>query len=133
MSSRGLRGLWLAPLVVIGTWTTSCAAVQGLVQGPCGAAAAQWGSGITIVGVFASTAGRIREAVSSSGGVIPQPVSDDAPAVLCYLDGEFPKAPPPDGPVVHPNYDRAMVVVVGDFVGVLQLGYKATLEIRDPN
>ncbi len=107
--------------------------VLGIPSGPCKDAAREWGPEFRVAASFATTVGRVRDVLPTSTGIIPAQESDTTPAFLCYLDGEFPKAPPPVNGVIQPSYDRGIVVVVGDFHSLLMAGYRSDVLIEDPN
>jgi hypothetical protein len=124
-----LAGCALALVVAI----ASCGRIQDLVSGRCARAASDWGADFKVSGAFATTVGAVRAAVSSSRGVIPPDLADATPASLCYLDGDFPLSPPPPpNGQIPPGYDRALIVVAGDVVALLQAGYQDSMGIRDP-
>ena len=74
----------------------------------CNAVAPEW-SGVTVA-AFDTTLGRVRALglLPSSSDQWPGQADTD-PAIVCYVDGFVPKAPPGGDP-----YDRAMVVIVRD-------------------
>jgi hypothetical protein len=71
----------------------------------------------------------------TAGPQIPEEEEPDAETViLCYLDGELPKGPPPnDGGEIPPSYDRAVVAVVSETAVSLVLGYQDDISVIDPN
>jgi hypothetical protein len=58
---------------------------------------------------------------------------DDASAIVCYVDGDVPKGPPPrPSGSIPPSFDRDVLVVVGDSAFQVAPGYKAALPIESP-
>ena len=121
-----------AALIGLALVTGACASLQTLVGGPCGPAVAAEGPGFTVVGSFETTLDRLRAAMPLSKDVVPA-LPGDTKATFCFIDGEFPVSQPPpiDGVTPRP-LDRGLMVVVGDFVGLLEAGYKENLPVRDP-
>jgi len=116
--------------VLIPTLLASCS--PSLAAEQCNRAAADWGPDFETVGAFETTAGRIRLVLPSSVGLLPPEVPDDATAFVCYVDGDFPKAPAPDGDRVFPNYDRGLIVMSGDVIVLVQAAYRNEMPIRNP-
>jgi hypothetical protein len=55
-------------------------------------------------------------------------VSLDAPAYVCYIDGQIGKAPPPlPNATPWPPYDRVVVVAVGNTSDLVTAGYRQSL------
>jgi hypothetical protein len=99
----------------------------------CAEQAADYGPDFTVAGAFATTAGRIRALYPTAAEQIPEAGQPDGEAVvLCYLDGELPKGPPPDdGGEVPPTFDRAVVAVVNEISVPLVLG-QDDIPVTDP-
>lgn len=68
----------------------------------------------------------------TSAGLLPADLPAASSAFICYVDGDFPKAPPPDGDHIFPNYDRGVIVVSGDVSVLVQAAYKRDLPVVDP-
>lgn len=88
----------------------------------------------TVVGAFNTTVAAIRALEPRQA--VPQRWPDlaaDHPAVLCYIDGEVAKAPPPgpDGEV-RPPFDRAVVAIVDGQSELIIAGYRDQLPVRAP-
>ena len=71
---------------------------------------------------YSTTIGAVREFQPSSARAVAA-WDDSQEATLCYLDGPFPKAPPP--------HDGALVV--DDSAVPLVLGYQERITNRDPD
>ena len=67
-----------------------------------------------------------------SKDLVPAPPGDTK-TTICFIDGEFhvSQRPPINGVTPRP-LDRGLMVVAGDFVGLLEAGYKENLPVRDP-
>jgi hypothetical protein len=108
--------------------------VRELVSGPCGKVAARWGADFVVAGSFATTVGRVRDAYPNSRGLVDASTPDSSSALVCFVDGDFPLAPPPDGASASnpPDYDRAAILSIGEFVTLLQAGYRDRMPVRFP-
>lgn len=95
----------------------------------CAEQAADYGPNFSVAGAFATSAGRIRTLYPTAGEQIPE---TGETIVLCYLDGELPKGPPPDGGAIPPSFDRAVVAVVNETAVPLVLGYQNDIPVADP-
>ena len=129
-----MRRQHLLLFLLLGLTVGACEAF-GLRPPPaesCAGPAATMGS---VVGAFNTTVGEIRALEPRQA--VPQRGPDlapDHPAVLCYIDGEDAKAPPP-GPSgeVSPPFDRAVVAIVVDGQSELIIaGYRDQLPVRAP-
>ena len=94
----------------------------------CREQARVYGEDFRVAGSFATTVGRLR----SISPMEPEPelwpeLSNDAPAVACYLDGSVPGAPPGGDP-----YDRALVGVSGEHADLILAGYREELTVEAP-
>jgi hypothetical protein len=88
----------------------------------------------TVVGAFDTTVGAIRGL--DQGQVDPPRWPDVSPehsAVLCYIDAQIAKAPPPgpNGEVSRP-FDRAIVSVVDGKSEMIMAGYRDQLPVPSP-
>lgn len=101
----------------------------------CTEQATDYGPGFSVAGAFATTAGRVRSLYPTANQLIPEGVEPDGETViLCYLDGELPKGPPPiGGGEIEPNFDRAVVAVVNETATPLLMGYRDDIAVRDPS
>ena len=96
----------------------------------CAEQAADYGPDFSVAGAFTTTVGRIRTLYPTAGQQIPE---TGETVVLCYLDGELPKGPPPDdGGEIPPSFDRAVVAVVNETAIPLVLGYQDDIPVTDP-
>jgi hypothetical protein len=87
-----------------------------------------------VVGAFNTTIGAI-SALLPSGGQ-PQALQGQPAghaAILCYVDAEIPKAPPPgpNGEIRGP-YNRIVLVIVDGVATLIQAGYRDQLPISAP-
>jgi hypothetical protein len=125
------RAATILALVIL---ATACSKPSGPAARACDRVAAISGGVYTVAGSFATTVGRVRDVIPTSRGIIPREWQDASVAVICYLDGEWAKGPPPVNGVIQPSFDRGVSVVIGGhFFGPLLLGYRNRIEIRDPN
>jgi len=99
--------------------------------GDCAGPARDYGG--PVVGSFSTSIGAIR-ALQGSG----QPANwadkpADYPAILCYLDAQIAKAPPP-GPngQIHEPYDRIVVAIVDGVPTLVEAGYRDRLPVKAP-
>ena len=120
-------------LGVVGLAITGCSLLTQVVPATaCDASAREYGG--PVVGAFATTIAGLRRVELRDG----QPgrwadLPPDHPAVVCYIDAEIPKAPPPgpNGELPDP-YDRIVVAVVDGEAILLQAGYRNALPIEAP-
>jgi hypothetical protein len=89
---------------------------------------------VPVVGAFPTTISRLRLLESREG----QPTQwaempGDHLAVLCYIDAQIAKAPPP-GPTgeARDPYDRILIAVVDGMPTLLAAGYRDTLPVQAP-
>jgi hypothetical protein len=81
-----------------------------------------------LVGAFEADASDV---YARTSGDISAPRHDpDERAVFCYVDGEFPKGPPPGSELGPP--DRALYAVIGDDVIPIKLGYRDSMPVVEP-
>jgi hypothetical protein len=99
-----------------------------------------WAAHRQVVGAFSSTAAAIVHWQETRHGPTgPQPISSfrsRSPSdvvYVCYLDGFFPKAPPPppSGPP-HPSFDRIIVLVAPGLDQLDSAGYQQRMSIVRP-
>src|SRR6266550_925255 len=86
-----------------------------------------------VVGAFDTSVGAVRRLQGDGQPLLWQEHPATDPAVLCYVDAEIPKAPPP-GPngLVRPSFNRVVIGVI-DGAGVMVLaGYRDRLAIKSP-
>jgi hypothetical protein len=76
----------------------------------------------TTVGYLRATSGRDLSAWSE--------LEDDRPAALCYVDGDFAKAPPPGSS--GRSYDRGLFAVSDGRSELLVLGYQDSMPTNAP-
>lgn len=107
--------------------------VFGLAAGnPCAAVAADYSG--TVVGTFGTTVGAIRSLAPLPQDPIRWPaLAADHPAILCYIDGMIPKAPPPgpNGEIRDP-FDRLVIAIVDEEAELIMAGYQDNLPARAP-
>lgn len=87
-----------------------------------------------VVGAFSTTVGAIRRLQPRD----PQPAlwSDrvaEYPAILCYVDAQIGKGPPP-GPngEAEPRFDRIVLGIVDGVVTVVEAGYRDRVPVVAP-
>ena len=87
----------------------------------------------TVAGSFGTDVAAIRALTPGAQPARWPDLSPDHPAVLCYVDAEIPKAPPPgpDGQI-SPSFDRALVAVVDGESEMSAAGYRDRLPVRAP-
>jgi hypothetical protein len=85
------------------------------------------GPDFRVAGSFATTVSTVRDLTSGAApGRWPQ-LSAEMPAVICYLDGPVPEAPPGVEP-----FDRAVIAVAGGHAELIIAGYRDEIEIQAP-
>jgi len=85
-----------------------------------------------VVGAFETTVGAIRGLDPLVVAPVRWPdLAAGHPAVLCYIDGLVPKAPPPINGVSRP-FDRAIVAVVDGHAELVMAGYRDRFPIKAP-
>jgi len=100
----------------------------------CVQQAAEYGPDFSVAGAFATTASRVRSLYPTASEVLPETDgADGETVVLCYLDGELPKGPPPAGDEIPPSYDRVVVAVLNEMGTPLVMGYQVDIQVTDPN
>jgi hypothetical protein len=98
-----------------GRWVSAAACVPFAAVEICERVA----DGATVVGAFPTTVAALRTGDAWRG--------DDYPAVLCYIDRNFPKPPPMGKP-----FDRGILGVVDGKARVYILGYRDQLQVYPP-
>jgi hypothetical protein len=91
--------------------------------------------GGTVAAAFDSTVGAIRRLPAARDNPQLSAYASDEPAVVCYIDGQIPKGPPPPANpsiTLPPSFDRAVLVVVGSDVLFIAAGYRDSLPIQPP-
>ena len=85
----------------------------------CADVAPEWSG--TVMAALETTLGRVREvAATDHWGNLP----DSATAILCYIDGSIPKAPPGGR-----SFDRVVVAIVDGRLEMLIAGYRSAIPI----
>jgi hypothetical protein len=129
-----LRGLIVvaAALAVTGCVATTVQSAAPIGD-PCAASAAAYNG--VVAGSFVTTVGAIRR-LDEPQQIEPQRwpgLPDNHPAVLCYIDGQIPKGPPPQiSGTIPPSFDRAVIVVVDGQSDLIMAGYRDNLPIVAP-
>ena len=99
---------------------------------PCAASAVDYNG--HVAGSFVTTIGAIR-AVSMleiQPGRWPG-LADSHSAVLCYIEGQIPKGPPPrPSESIPPSFDRAVIVVIDGQAELVMAGYRDQVPIVAP-
>lgn len=93
----------------------------------CADQARESGPDFRVVGSFATTVGDVRGMTPGAAPVRWPELADDFLAVVCYLDGSVPKAPPDGEP-----YDRALIAAAGEHAELIMAGYRDQLPIEAP-
>ncbi len=101
--------------------------MQGLANTTCATVAADRGPEFVVVAAYETTVDRVRAIQADVTPVRWPELAGDTPAVLCYIDGFVPKAPPGGEP-----HDRSVIGVAGTHVDLIMSGYSDRLEIRAP-
>ncbi len=117
--------------LLLGVAAAACQVVTP-AGGLCAGAARDYSG--TVVASFNTTIGAIRALEPRAGNPQLWPeLAPDHPAVLCYIDGEIAKAPPPgsDGEISRP-FDRAAVAIVDGDRQLIIAGYRDQLPVRAP-
>jgi hypothetical protein len=99
---------------------------------PCAASAADYNG--HVAASFVTTIGAIRAVPMLEIQSVRWPgLADSHPAVLCYIDGQIPKGPPP--PVlgtIPPSFDRAVIVVIDGQAELVMASYRDQVPIVAP-
>jgi copper(I)-binding protein len=128
-----LRGLIVvaAALAATGCVATTVQSAAPTVD-PCAASAAAYNG--VVAGSFVTTVGAIRRLEPLH--IEPQRwpgLPDSHPAVLCYIDGQIPKGPPPPiSGTIPPSFDRAVTAVVDGQSDLIMAGYRDNLPVVAP-
>jgi hypothetical protein len=93
----------------------------------CAEQARENGPDFRVVGSFATTVSKVRGLTPGAAPARWPELVDEAPAVVCYLDGSVPKAPPGGEP-----YDRAVIAVAGEHAELIIAGYRDQLPVEAP-
>lgn len=84
---------------------------------------------VEVVGAYRTDLSRVR-AMSDAEPQLFAGTPDSAVAVVCYVDGEFDRAPAPAAG--GDPYDRAVYAVVDDVVELIVMGYRDSLPVVAP-
>lgn len=118
-------------LGLLGVILVACGMTGAAAEG-CAAPARVYGG--TVVGSFNTNVGALRGLEPRSGPPARWPgLADDHPAILCFIDAQIPKAPPPppNGPPPEP-YDRVVVGIVDGTAEMIMAGYRDRLPVKAP-
>ena len=124
----------LLAVLALGLATAACDVVgyRGPAAELCTGAAGDYSG--SVVGSFNTTVGAVRALEPRAAQPQRWPeLAPDHPAVLCYIDGEIAKAPPPgpNGEVSKP-FDRAVVAIVDGHSELIIAGYRDKLPVQAP-
>jgi hypothetical protein len=99
---------------------------------PCAASAGNYSG--HVAGSFVTTVGAIRAVPMLSIQSDRWPgLPDSHPAVLCYIDGQIPKGPPPQpSGTVPPSFDRAVIAVIDGQPDLIMAGYQDNVPLVAP-
>ena len=95
----------------------------------CEEQAQDFGPTFTVAGAFDTSVQALRDVrnrVEAEPELWPN-VPNDTPAIVCFLDGPVPKAPPGGE-----QFDRAVIGVVGDEAVLLVAGYQDSIRVTRP-
>jgi hypothetical protein len=141
---KWLRALGVAAVVLVAgacaaagpstSQAASTSAVPSSAAEVFAATALQLGADYRVVGSFATTVGASRALQAFPVSPAPWPtLSAGHAAVLCYIDGQIPKGPPPDANgSVPPSFDRGIYAVVDGVSSLVEAGYRDHLPIIAP-
>jgi hypothetical protein len=93
----------------------------------CAEQARENGPDFSVAGSFATTVSKVRGLTPGAAPARWSELAEEAPAVVCYLDGPVPKAPPGGDP-----YDRAVIAVAGEHAELIIAGYRDQLPVEAP-
>ncbi len=119
----------------LATLALAACEILGLPTSPsqaCGGAARDYSG--TVVGSFNTTVGAIRALEPLRADPLRWPnLAADHPAILCYIDAQIAKGPPPgpNGEIRDP-FDRAVVGIVDGKSELVMAGYRDRLPVRAP-
>lgn len=87
----------------------------------------------TVVGSFNTTVGAIRSLDGLAEPARWPDIAPDGPAVLCFIDAEIAKGPPPgpNGEIRDP-FDRIVIGVVDGKGEMIMAGYRDQLPVKAP-
>lgn len=87
----------------------------------------------TVVGSFNTTVGAIRRLDGLAEPARWPGIAPDRPAVLCFIDAEIAKGPPP-GPKgeIRDPFDRIVIGVVDGKGEMIMAGYRDQLPVKAP-
>lgn len=123
----------LAPtLLSMSIMVIACGPLQQALAGPCGAVAAKWGQDFSVVGSFETTTGRLREAYPDTKTLIDPSIPDSTPALLCFVDGDFPITGPPQAGGQGAGYGRAIIASIAGVATLLEASERERLPVQFP-
>jgi hypothetical protein len=93
----------------------------------CAEQAREKGPEFHVVGAFATTVREVRGMTPGAAPVRWPELADDAPAIVCFIDGQIPKSPPGGEP-----YDRSVTAVAGEHAELIIAGYRDQLPVKAP-
>ena|SRR5436309_4080755 len=87
-----------------------------------------------VAGSFVTTIGAIHAmALIAHDPNLRPGLADDRAAVLCHIDGQIAKAPPPPAVgTTPPSFDRAVVVVIDGQADLIAAGYRDNVPLVAP-
>lgn len=130
IGAEALFGLRSAGLILTLLLASSCdlLGVRVSANQACAEQAKEFGPAFTVAGAFDTRVDALRDMQPLAAEPELWPRSPgDSPAIVCFLDGPVPKAPPGGE-----QFDRAVVGVVDDDAVLVVAGYQDTIPIRSP-
>ncbi len=123
-----LLALPLASLVLVGCQVVG---VPTSATEICAASARDYAG--TLVGSFTTTVGAIRRLEGLVEPARWPGIGPDRPAVLCFIDAETAKGPPPgpNGEIRDP-FDRVVIGIVDEEDEMVTAGYRDQLPVQAP-
>ncbi len=119
-----------APIALLGSILAlaGCGLTGGMDPAAvCAEQARENGPDFVVVGSYATTVSKVRGLTPGAAPARWPELVDESPAVVCYLDGSVPKAPPGGEP-----YDRAVIAVAGEHAELIIFGYRDQLPVEAP-
>jgi len=119
-----------APIALLGSILAlaGCSLTGGLDPvAICAEQARENGPDFGVVVSFATTVSKVRGLTPGAAPARWPELVDESPAVVCYLDGSFPKAPPGGEP-----YERAVIAFAGEHAELIIAGYRDQLRVEAP-
>jgi hypothetical protein len=130
--TRPLRHPWLqmvAALILLGAASCGVDRLPGDAERQCLEQAEAFGPELTVAGAFDTNVEALRgftDNFDPKPGLWPE-LPNDSHAVICFLDGRVPRAPPGGEP-----YNRAVVGIAGEDALLLVAGYRDTIRVTRP-